>query len=456
MMNSENAQNETKKNKYGAPAFVVLLIGVMAFGAAAFGYFEAQLLNTYIDHVLNLDYIFIAIMVSCSAIMGLIFLFVWGVISDNYRNKKRGRRAPFLLIGGIFSGIGMILFGFSPNYFWVFFFDVIVIGIFSNMYYAAQRVLIPDLIDIEHRGRVNSLVSLFSAIGMVFPVLLTFLANDIYTAPNPDPHETGNILTQQGHIVLLTLGGVIIIACGIIGFLFIKDKVSPSELPPKKSFNEEIHRTFNIEELNKNKEFFKLIVAMTIFTSGVYVVLSYLFNYIFSLGMSNSELATVFLIAGPIILVSIILLGRLTDKVGRKSIIPPTIVVSCIGFILLPILSQSATPNFFLLGIAFALILIGIVGVVIPMNTWSQDLLPEGKKAQFLGIFNIVNTLSQVIGSLSAALFVANFKGIVRNPIAMIFWLVPVFFLISIPFFLKIKETLHEIDIPVPKEQDKL
>ncbi len=436
MINSENAQNETKK--------IIILIGLMALGAQCFGYMEAQLLNTYIDHVLNLDYIYIGIMVSFSAIMGLIFLFVWGVISDNFRNKKWGRRAPFLLLGGIGSGLGMILFGYSETYFWCFILDVIVIGIFSNMFYAAQRVLIPDLIDINYRGRVNSLVGLFSMIGMVFPVLLTFLVSDYFTVPNPDPQETGNILTQQGHIFLLTIGGAIIIICGIIGFLFIKDKLSPSELPPKKSFKEEIHRTFNFEELRKNKEFFKLIIAMTIFMSGVYVVLSYLFNFLFSLGMSNSELAMVFAVAGPIIIVSIISLGYLTDKIGRKAIIPPTIVISCIGFIILPGLSQSTNLNFILIGIAFSLIIMGVIGVVIPMNTWSQDLLPEGKKAQFLGIFNIVNTLSQVIGSLSAALFVANFKGVVANPIAMIFWLVPVFFLLSIPFFMIIKETLPE------------
>lgn len=444
MKNSENAQNETKKNRYGAPAFAVILIGIMALGAQFFGYMEAQLLNTYIDHVLNLDYLYIGIMVSFSAIMGLIFLFVWGVISDNYRNKKWGRRAPFLLLGGIGSGFGMILFGYSDTYFWCFVLDVIVIGIFSNMFYAAQRVLIPDLIDINHRGRVNSWVGLFSMIGMVFPVLLTFMANEFFTEPNPDPQETGNILTQQGHIFLLTIGGVIIISCGIIGFFFIKDKMLPSELPPKKSFKEEIHKTFNVEELRKNQEFFKLIIAMTIFMSGVNVVISYLFNFLFSLGMSNADLIVVLVIAAPIIIFSIISLGFLTDKIGRKATIPPTIVISCIGFIILPGLSQSTNLNFILLGFAFSLILIGIIGVVIPMNTWSQDLLPEGKKAQFLGIFNIVNTLSQVIGSLSAALFVANFKGLVPNPIAMIFWIVPVFFLISIPFFLKIKETLPE------------
>jgi hypothetical protein len=63
------------------------------------------------------------------------------------------------------------------------------------------------------------------------------------------------------------------------------------------------------------------------------------------------------------------LVSYLTDKVGRKKIIPPTILISCIGFIMIPLLAQEKTLNIFLMGIAIALVLIGIVGVVIPMNT---------------------------------------------------------------------------------------
>jgi len=432
------------KYKYGAAPYIVLLIGIMTLGAQFFSYMESQLLNTYIDHILGLDYIYIGIMVSFSALMGLIFLFAWGVLSDNTRNKRWGRRAPYMLIGSIGAGIGMILFGFSHSYFWCFFLDVIIIGIFSNMFYAAQRVLIPDLINIKYRGRVNSLVGLFSIFGILIPVLLTFIANELFTAPNLDPLKTGNILTQEGHIILLTMGGLFIILCGIIGFIFIKDNQSVSELPPKKSFRKEMKDTFNMEEVRKNKDFFKLIIAMTVFMSGVMCVFSYLFNFIFSLGISNLELAVMFGIAAPILIIAILVLGVLTDKIGRKAIIPPTIIISSIGFFMMPFLAQSRDLNFLLLGISLSLILVGVVGVIIPMNTWSQDLLPEGKKAQFLGIFNIVNTLSQIIGSMTAAVFVSFFIGVVPNPIAMIFVVAPIFFILSIPLFMLIKDTLPE------------
>ncbi len=438
-----NGERE-KKYSFGIPFYLILLIGLITFGAQTFGYMEAQLLNTYIDHVLNLDLIFIAIMVSGSATMGLVFLFLWGVMSDNTRSEKYGMRRPFLLIGGVISGIGLILFGLSPNYFWCFFFDVLIIGIASNMYYAAQRVLIPDLVDIEYRGRVNGIVGIFSIFGILLPVALTLLANEFFTIPNPDPQETGTILTQEGHILLLSIGGIILIVIAIIGFLFLKNSAPASELPPKKSFKEEFKEMFNIEEFKEQKDFFRLILANTAFMCGIFVIMPYMFNFIFSLGLSNANLIVVLGVAAPFLLISIVLIGIFTDKFGRKKIIPPTILISCVGFLMIPSISEASELNIVLLSIAFSLILFGILGVVIPINTWSQDLLPEDKRGKFTGIYNIVNTVSQIVGSLTAGLFAMAIKGYVKNPIAWIFAIVPIFFIISIPLFMRVEETLFE------------
>ena len=105
---------KTKKNRLEVPRSLIIIIGILGFGANTFGYMESQLLNTYIDHVLDLEYIFVSIMVSSSAVIGLIFLFVWGIISDNTRSKY-GRRRPYLLFGGIVCAIALFSFGLSKN-----------------------------------------------------------------------------------------------------------------------------------------------------------------------------------------------------------------------------------------------------------------------------------------------------------------------------------------------------
>ena len=88
-----------------------------------------------------------------------------------------------------------------------------------------------------------------------------------------------------------------------------------------------------------------------------------------------------------------------------------------------------------MIGLPF--VLVGVLALVTPLNAWSQDLLPEDKRGKFTGILNIVNTVSQIIGSFVGGL-VATFFGI-----PWIFLLGPVFFLASIPLFLKVKETVN-------------
>ncbi|MHA2281384.1 MAG: MFS transporter [Promethearchaeota archaeon] len=438
-----NSLDKGKRYKYGIAPFNILLIGIITFGIQVFGYMEAELLNTYIDHVLNLEYIFIGIMVSFSATIGLIFLFVWGVVSDNTRSKF-GRRKPFFFIGGLICGISIIVFGFSSSYLMVFVIDVLIIGIASNAYYSAQKVLVPDLVEKEYRGRVNGIVNMLGIFGYLLPLGLTFFANEFYTIPDPDI-PGGYILTQEGHIILLSIGGVILLICTIIGGIFLKDNISQSELPEKRKFIEEIKRTFNIEELKKHNEFFKLLLAQTIIWSGVMVMTPYVFNFIMSIGLKTLDLALIFGIAGPISFISFPLLGKLADQIGRKKTLAIIILITTPGFAMIPFITEFSTrPNTILLGIAFSSVLIGVLALTIPMNTWAQDLMPEGRKGQFTGILNLRDTISQVIGSLSAGILATAISGIVIRPIAWIFLLIPFFFIGSIPLLMRVKETLTE------------
>ncbi|MEX2726702.1 MAG: MFS transporter, partial [Candidatus Sigynarchaeum springense] len=109
---SESGSRKVNGGKFGIKPQHVAIIAICALGAQMFGYMEQQLLNTYIDHILRLETIFIGVMVSCSAIAGLIFMFVFGILSDNTRSRF-GRRRPYLLAGGLIAGSAIIIFGFS-------------------------------------------------------------------------------------------------------------------------------------------------------------------------------------------------------------------------------------------------------------------------------------------------------------------------------------------------------
>ncbi len=414
----------------------VLLIGLLYMGDYLFFFFESNYFNTFLDHVLFLPELYISFMVSLSATVGLITMIIWGIISDNTRTKF-GRRRPFLLMG-IVAGIAMIFFGFSSNYIMCLAIDVVIIGIASNAFLVAERSLVPDTIEVEKRGRANGLINSISYIGLLIGVALLLLGNELFGIPDPRPGATGTIITQEGHIILLSFGGILFILVGIIGFIFIKEKPI-SELPEKKKFFAELKQTFNIAELKTQKEFFKITLAFVIFQSGIASIMPFLFIFIFALGLSTLELLLGVGIAFPVVFIATIMLGKMADKYGRKKFVPLSIVLVSIGYFLMPFTTiGQAEPNIIIFMISLPFVLVGVLSLVIPLNTWSQDLLPVDKRGKFTGILNIVNTVSQIIGSFAGGL-VATIFGL-----PWIFILGPVFFIASIPLFMKVKETLKK------------
>lgn len=428
----EIENGETKISRF--LLFQIFIIGILYAAAQIFGYLEAQIFNTFLDHVLRLKYLYISIMVALSALAGLLSHLFLGILSDNSRSKY-GRRRPFLLFGGLLAGISMIIYPFSQDYVMAVIIDVIAVGIASNSYYVAQRALIPDIIDIEYRGRANGIVNILGNIGLVVGVASTLILNAIFGIPDIF-RWPGTIITREGYIFILLIGGIVFFIASFVGFLFIKEK-PVSELPPKKPFFQDFKEIFNIEEFKKNREFFKFVFAFTIFNSGVYTILPFLFIYIFDLGFSTTTMVIILGVSAPFTFIMMYLLGKFADKYGRKRFIAPTIIISCLGFFIIPFLAE---PILILYVFAFSLILTVLLGVLSPLNAWHQDLLPEEERGKFLGILNITNTVSQVIGSLIGGI-VATIFGL-----PVIFAFAPIFFISSLPLFMRIKETLPGIE----------
>jgi len=409
-----------------------ILIGILFGGENIFGFFEQNFMNTYLKHVLGLPEFNVSIMVSLSALVGLIMNLSWGILSDNSRTRF-GRRRPFFLIGGIFSGCFMILYAFSENFWMALIIDALIIGIFSNAYYVTGRSLIPDTVDVEYRGRANGIINIVGYIGLLIAIAGFLLANEIFAIPDPE-NPTGTIITQDGHVFVMMIGGLAIILCSIIGFIFVKE-TPLSELPLKKGFFGELSNIFNFQELRKQTEFFKITLAFTVFQSGIAAIMPFLFIFIFELELSTLELILAVLISFPIMFFVTFILGRLADQFGRKKFVPIAIFITAIGMSITLFVKMGGV-NLILFYIGFPFVVIGLLGLVTPLKAWSQDLLPDEKRGTFYGLLNIIYTVSQIIGSMAAGLVIT----FLDTP--WIFPLGSLFFILSIPFFLWVKETL--------------
>jgi len=407
--------------------FQVTVIGLLWLADTFFYFFEQQIFNTYVTNVLlESDLLVAAVMVPSSAAIGLIFNFFWGIISDNTRSKL-GRRRPYLLFS-IFSGIGMILFALSRNYLLCYLFDVFLIGITANAVSVASRSLIPDVVGLEKRGRANGIVQFVSNFGLILGLVLFLLTRDSLASENI-------ATTLNTHILLLTIGGCVYIACGIIGFFLIKEK-PPSELPPKKKFMEELKELTDITLLKEQNNFFRVIIATTVYQTGIGSVMALLFVWILNdLPFGMVELMIAIGVGFLALFPSVILIGRLADKYGRKKFFPPIILLIAIAFFFVPVAQLTESLIIFIIVTPF--MLIGLLGLNTNINTWAQDTLPEGKRGQFYGIFNITLTVPQIIGGILGGIVSVVFAR------SAIFILAAIFFLASIPFFLYVKETLE-------------
>jgi len=413
-------------------AFQVFIIGFIKMGEYVFFFFESNYINLYVLQILGKSEYFVSWLVSLSAVMGLILQFVWGIISDNTRSKY-GRRRPYFIFGGIIAGISMIVYAFSGSYWLCLILDGIIISIGTNAYLAAERSLIPDTFEPKLRGRANGIIYIMGNIGMVIALALFLVTEEIFGYEGP---EGGTLLEPTGFIILLSVGGGFIIIGGILGFLFIREK-PVDELPPKKTFIAELKDTFQVSELKNQKEFGKNLLANVVFRIGYYTIMPFLFAYIFSLGMGTIELLiSIMVVSFPLVFIFTYLIGILSDKFGRKKFLIIALLIMASGLSLVPLIGGPGNYSYTLILICFPFIMITILGFDAPMDSWSQDLLPENKRGQFNGIMNITLTVSQIIGSFIAGYIAIEFGKQ---------WIFPVagaFLIISIPFFLWVKDTL--------------
>ena len=405
-------------------ALCIFTAGTFVFNEVASGWF-----GSYFYFIAGTELVWWGLITLIGSIVGAIFYLIWSTISDNLRTRL-GRRIPLILAGGLITAGLTVLFIVSDNIVWLLIDGGILMAISRSML-SSGRSLTPDLIPQDRRGRINTLLIIMTNVGSIIiwiPALILL--------PGGGEHYSREI-----HEAFIITGAIFMaLSCMIVATLIREPPIK--DLP--RPWLQDLKKILDWREMAKNKDFLKIFVANLFLQAADSAIFTYMLTFVEHIEFDLMAI----IIAGPLVAAGIgfglYFLGKSTDKIGRKFVV-------LVGFTFAPvgafIIALSGSSLWFLMagfGIFFPFYLGGSTAV----ETWVQDILPKEARGRFFGLMNITSAIGVGLGAVLSGFLADNF-GIfwIFAASALILW-------ISIPFFLRVPETLKRKDLKEknPKE----
>ncbi len=395
----------------------VVALCILAIGTTAFTEIQGQWFNSYVKVAVGALF-GVGILIAITAVIGAVFYLVWGTVSDNIWTKY-GRRVPIYLIGALTTSILMFLFIITTNFFLLLIIGGVLISITANMCHVTNKGLIPDLVPQRKRGRINSILFVMGNIAS----MLVWIPAIILMPGGGEPYSL------EIHQIFIGTVALIFAVSGIFLFILVKE---PKVAPPSSTWTKDLKNLLSVKEMSQHKDFMKLFFAMIFLVISEAAFMPYLLILLESISLEVFEILIVLPFVGAGIGIGIYLIGKYTDKIGRKKIALICVISCPIGQFIIAFLGGSS----FWLVIGFGIMMPFYLGIWISTDSWVQDLLPEQSRGRFLGILNIGYAIGRVPGALIAGAAGDAFG------ILSIFFVAGIFLWIGIPFFLRVPETL--------------
>lgn len=207
------------------------------FGISLVNVFTGTYLFQFYVYTINLDSVLASIGISFNVFISAFFSIIFGVIMDNKKPGKLGKRRPFLLYGLPFWIISSIIVWLPPwycpvdnplyiptaIYFWV----VTIIGAISrSLIFNTYLAMLPEQSQtLENRHSVASLRAFFMIVASFVSLLMPLIVQSLL--PNPEQVRWDQ---ESGKIILfyIPLIGIIFSSFGLIVVLILFFSVDES------------------------------------------------------------------------------------------------------------------------------------------------------------------------------------------------------------------------------------
>ncbi|MFC2067273.1 MFS transporter [Chloroflexota bacterium] len=307
-----------------------------------------------------------------------------GAISDR-SSFGWGRRRPYILLGTIATTLLISGIGLSGSYVAIFIIYCLL-QVSANTAQGPYQALIPDLVPEGKRGLASGVKSLLEIVGGLALVWLIFCSINYFTSE-------GNSWLW----IVLGILATLLIATMLITVTTVKERPAPavSQSPLLTT----LYRSFQID-VRKSGNFILFLVSRLLFIMALTTLQSFAFYFIQdTVHVANPTTATAGLLAvvGIGMAVAVYPAGRLSDRIGRKSILIASGILGAMG---ISALFFAPSYEYTLFGGALQ----GIAAGAFMSSNWAlaTDLVPKSEEARYLGLANLATAggaaLARLIG----------------------------------------------------------
>ncbi len=371
-------------------------------------------------------------MVALSAATAVITTFLIGTLSDKLNRRKMFIAPGYILWGGTVAIFALIsrnnvagAFGLTDQasivtatVSIVIIMDCVMTFMGSTSNDASFNAWVTDVTVPSNRGTAEGVLS-------IMPILSTLIVTIGFGAG----------VTAVGYPICFLVLGIIVTACGFIGFFTIKD--SRSGIKTEGSYFKDLFYGFRPSVIKKNSRLYLALSAVCIFSTAVQIFMPYVFIYLqhyLGFDFTNMNITPKKAIIAVGVLICVIAgaigLGVLVDRVGKAKFIYPSVALFVLGLYL-----ASLTDKLSTFGLLALLILAGYGLLMIILNATVRDFTPEDKVGLFQGVRMIFfvlipmvagpyvgNSVIETFASKHAAgSFINDFKEVVDVPVPEIF-----------------------------------
>jgi MFS family permease len=369
-----------------------------------------------------------------------------GLLSDR-STSRFGRRRPYMLVGALFDCLFLVAIALSWNY-WALLIAVLLIQFSSNISHGPLQGLIPDLVPEDQRGRASAVKAIMELLPIILvgltiakmvgaghlngaiyvtglSLLVITLITVIFVKETPLQEKPvtpfwppmvrvlgmlGGLLA--GGLAGLLGGGLVGGLAGLVTLLFADQStaiavgvgvggavamivavVAGVWAGCLGTLGKDARRQSSFVWWIGNRLMF--LAAATSLQGSIFYFVMYAFK------LTNEEASsvtgTLTSVIGVFILISALVSGWISDRVGRKRLVLISGIVAAVGNVLL--LVTIWLPELAIVYVAGTII--GIATGLFMTANWAlgTDLVPAGEAGRYLGISNLAGAGAGIVGA---------------------------------------------------------